>query len=55
MTFHTLAVLDLFELVDDDIAFIVMEEWSSQFVTNSGLCCLGLFLSSMRQCIEARK
>ncbi|KJA27186.1 hypothetical protein HYPSUDRAFT_63450 [Hypholoma sublateritium FD-334 SS-4] len=49
---HSIPVLDLFELADDDIAFIVMEEWSSQLVTNSGLCCLGLFLSSMRQCIE---
>lgn len=55
ITFYILAVLDLFELADDDIAFIVMEEWSSQLATNSGPCCLGLFLSSMRQCIEVRK
>ncbi|KAF8964711.1 kinase-like domain-containing protein [Flammula alnicola] len=49
---HSIPVLDLFELPDDDIAFIVMEEWSSQLITSSGPCCFNLFLSALHQCIE---
>ena len=47
-----LAVLDLFDNPEDQIAFIVMEEWSSQLIPDSGPCCLRLFLASLRQCIE---
>jgi len=46
------AVVDLIELVVDDIAFIVMEAWSSQLITGDGPCCLGLFFATLRQCIE---
>lgn len=46
------AVVDLIELVVDDIAFIVMEAWSSQLITDDGPCCLGLFFATLRQCIE---
>ncbi|RDB21075.1 MAP/microtubule affinity-regulating kinase 4 [Hypsizygus marmoreus] len=48
---HTIPVLDLIEVVDDDIVFIVMEEWSSQLITDTP-CCLRLFLAALRQCIE---
>ncbi|KAF8163327.1 kinase-like domain-containing protein [Crassisporium funariophilum] len=46
------AVLDLFRLSSDNIAFIVMEEWSSQLITSSGSCCMMRFLAALRQCIE---
>lgn len=49
---HTIPVLDLFDIHEDQIAFIVMEEWSSQLIPDSGPCCLRLFLASLRQCIE---
>lgn len=49
---HTIPVLDLFGIPEDQIAFIVMEEWSSQLIPDSGPCCLRLFLASLRQCIE---
>ncbi|KAG6909689.1 hypothetical protein DXG01_015890 [Tephrocybe rancida] len=48
---HTIPVLDLIEVVDDDIVLIVMEEWSSQLITDTP-CCMRLFLSALRQCIE---
>ncbi|KAI3610441.1 other 1 protein kinase [Moniliophthora roreri] len=47
---HCIPVLDIIE--DDEIAFIVMEQWSSQLIPDGGPCCLRPFLSSMRQCIE---
>lgn len=31
-----------------------MEEWSSQFITDSPPCCLQVFLRALRQCIEVR-
>lgn len=46
-----LAVLDLLRWSNEDIAFIVMEEWSPQPITY-GSCCLTLFLKALRQCIE---
>ncbi|KAF8894646.1 kinase-like domain-containing protein [Infundibulicybe gibba] len=49
---HTIPVLDLIEVADDDIVFIVMEEWSSQLITETRPCCLTLFLRAIRQCIE---
>jgi len=49
---HTIPVLDLFELPDDNIAFIVMEEWSSNLMASLGPCCMVRFLSALRQCIE---
>ena len=45
------AILDLIEVPKDNIAFIVMEEWSSQLVSATP-CTLGLFLDALRQCIE---
>ncbi|KAF8238639.1 hypothetical protein L208DRAFT_1387335 [Tricholoma matsutake] len=49
---RTIPVLDFVEVMDDDIVFIVMEEWSSQFITDSPPCCLQVFLRALRQCIE---
>ncbi|KAL9715176.1 hypothetical protein Ac2012v2_001837 [Leucoagaricus gongylophorus] len=49
---HTIPVVDLIELGVDNIAFIVMEEWSSQLIPDDGPCCLGLFFTALRQCIE---
>jgi serine/threonine protein kinase len=37
----------------DNVVFIVMEEWSSQFITDPP-CCLKVFLGALRQCIEVR-
>ncbi|KAF5358348.1 hypothetical protein D9756_001548 [Leucocoprinus leucothites] len=49
---HTIPVVDLVEFAIDRIAFIVMEEWSSQLITDDGPCCLSLFFAAIRQCIE---
>jgi len=48
---HTIPVLDFIEVIQDNLVFIVMEEWSSQFITGP-LCCLKVFLGALRQCIE---
>ncbi|KAH9856970.1 kinase-like domain-containing protein [Lenzites betulinus] len=48
---HCIPVLDLIEVPRDNLAFIVMEEWSSQLVAETP-CDLGHFLSALRQCIE---
>ncbi|KAH9901019.1 kinase-like domain-containing protein [Cubamyces lactineus] len=48
---HCIPILDLIEVPKDNIAFIVMEEWSSQLVSATP-CNLGLFLDALRQCIE---
>jgi len=48
---HTIPVLAFIRMTDDDIVFIVMEEWSSQLITDAP-CCLKLFLAALRQCIE---
>ncbi|OBZ75149.1 Sperm motility kinase W, partial [Grifola frondosa] len=45
------AILDRIEVPKDRIAFIVMEEWSSQLIADTP-CNLKLFLASLRQCIE---
>lgn len=45
------AILGLIEIPKDDIAFIVMEEWSPQLVPETP-CSLRLFLGALRQCIE---
>ncbi|KAF8910957.1 kinase-like domain-containing protein [Gymnopilus junonius] len=49
---HTIPVVDLFELSDGDVAFIVMEEWSSNLIASLVPCCLFRLLSALRQCIE---
>ncbi|KAJ3516628.1 hypothetical protein NLJ89_g1007 [Agrocybe chaxingu] len=52
---HTIPVLDLFKFPADSVAFIVMEEWSSQLVPSSGPCCLKGLLSALRQCLEVKE
>ncbi|KAJ7449842.1 kinase-like domain-containing protein [Mycena latifolia] len=49
---HCIPVLDLIEVEEDNLAFIVMEQWSSQLIDDEVPCCLGLFLAALRQCIE---
>lgn len=41
----------MIEAPDDEIGFIVMEEWSPQLI-NGSPCCLRLFLGAMQQCID---
>ncbi|KAJ7774573.1 kinase-like domain-containing protein [Mycena maculata] len=48
---HCIPVLDLIEVEEKNLAFIVMEQWSSQLI-DAVPCCLGLFLGALRQCIE---
>ncbi|EIW59978.1 uncharacterized protein TRAVEDRAFT_119655 [Trametes versicolor FP-101664 SS1] len=48
---HCIPVLDLIEVPRDNLAFIVMKEWSAQLVADTP-CNLGLCLSALRQCIE---
>lgn len=48
---HCIPVLDLIEVRAHDMAFIVMEEWSSQLIPDAP-CCLRLFLMAVRSCIE---
>ncbi|KAI9070383.1 hypothetical protein FKP32DRAFT_1558061 [Trametes sanguinea] len=48
---HCIPVLDLIEVPSDQLAFIVMAEWSQKLVSDSP-CNLGLFLNALRQCIE---
>ncbi|KAG6900868.1 hypothetical protein C0993_009986 [Termitomyces sp. T159_Od127] len=48
---RTIPVLDFIEVVDDDVVFIVMEEWSPQLITDTP-CCMRLFLTALRQCLE---
>ncbi|KAJ7774858.1 kinase-like domain-containing protein [Mycena metata] len=49
---HCIPVLDLVEVEEDNIAFIIMEQWSSQLIADEGPCTLGLFFAALRQCIE---
>ncbi|KAJ6496714.1 kinase-like domain-containing protein [Mycena vitilis] len=49
---HCIPVLDLIKLDDDDLGFIVMEQWSSQLIVDGGPCSLDLFLAALRQCVE---
>ncbi|EKM82655.1 hypothetical protein AGABI1DRAFT_118100 [Agaricus bisporus var. burnettii JB137-S8] len=49
---HTIPVVDLIDHPPDSIGFIVMEEWSSQLITDGGPSCLTLFFAAVRQCIE---
>ncbi|KAJ7235480.1 kinase-like domain-containing protein [Mycena haematopus] len=49
---HCIPVLDLIEVEEEDLCFIVMEQWSSQLIDDEVPCCLGLFLAALRQCIE---
>lgn len=46
-------MLDFIEIIEDDIVFIVMEEWSSQLLSDTP-CCLRLFLGALRQSIEVK-
>lgn len=46
------AVLDLFECPEDDIAFIVMEQWCPQLFSDSSPCCLHSFLGAVKQFVE---
>ncbi|KAI0721006.1 kinase-like domain-containing protein [Cerioporus squamosus] len=48
---HCIPVLDFIEVPRDKLAFIVMEEWSSQLATDTP-CHLTCFLNAIRQCIE---
>ncbi|KAI0797918.1 kinase-like domain-containing protein [Abortiporus biennis] len=48
---HLIPIFDLIEVPIDQIAFIVMEEWSPQLITETP-CTLRLFLGCLRQCIE---
>ncbi|TDL24785.1 hypothetical protein BD410DRAFT_61237 [Rickenella mellea] len=48
---HTIPVLDLVPVPDDDIGFIVMEEWTRQLMHTTP-CSLRSFLRTLRQCIE---
>lgn len=48
---ESIAILDMIEAPDDEIGFIVMEEWSPQLI-NGSPCCLRLFLGAMQQCID---
>ena len=45
------AILDLIEVSESNLAFIVMEEWSPNFVPDPPST-LRLFLGALRQCIE---
>jgi hypothetical protein len=47
-----LAVIDLIDHLPDKTGFIVMEEWSSQLITDDGPGCLNNLLAGLRQCIE---
>ncbi|KAJ6502513.1 kinase-like domain-containing protein [Mycena sanguinolenta] len=49
---HCIPVLDLIEVEEEELGFIVMEQWSSQLIDDEVPCCLGLFLAALRQCIE---
>lgn len=44
------AVLELIEIPEDDIAFIVQEEWSSQRVSGAP-CSLFSMLNGIRECL----
>ncbi|KAF8590618.1 hypothetical protein K439DRAFT_104716 [Ramaria rubella] len=48
---HTIPVLDIIEIPQDGIAFIVQEEWASSFA-HSAPCSPRGFLQAMRQCIQ---
>ncbi|KAI0065361.1 hypothetical protein BV25DRAFT_1821753 [Artomyces pyxidatus] len=48
---HCIPVLDFIEVEEDNIAFIVMEEWSPQLLPGAP-CCLKVFLQALRSCIE---
>lgn len=45
------AVLDLIPVPEDDMGFIVQEEWSPQLVSSTP-CSLRGLLRALRQCIE---
>ncbi|KAF8636580.1 hypothetical protein AX17_003391 [Amanita inopinata Kibby_2008] len=47
-----IAVLDFIEVPKDNLAFIVMEQWSSQLIHDEAPCSLTLFLAAIRQSIE---
>lgn len=50
---YFVAVLDLLEPPGDTIAFIIMEEWSSQLTSDTlNPCSIPIFLETLRQCIE---
>ncbi|KAI5123366.1 hypothetical protein M0805_001787 [Coniferiporia weirii] len=49
---HTIPVLDLIEVPEEDVGFIVQEEWSSQLIDPSNPCSERDFLRAIRQCIE---
>ncbi|KAL5511252.1 hypothetical protein ACEPAH_4467 [Sanghuangporus vaninii] len=49
---HTIPVLDLIEVPESDVAFIVQEEWSSQLIDPENPCSPSDFLRALRQCIE---
>lgn len=50
---YTPAVLDLVEVLKDELAFIVMEEWPAP-LTTSVPANLGEYLNFLRYCIEVK-
>ncbi|TCD71876.1 hypothetical protein EIP91_000008 [Steccherinum ochraceum] len=48
---HLIPILDLIEVPQSNLAFMVMEEWSPNFVPDPPQT-LRLFLGALRQCIE---
>ncbi|KAI0322227.1 kinase-like domain-containing protein [Amylostereum chailletii] len=48
---HCIPVLDIIEAPKHNLAFIVMEEWSSELLPETP-CCLRLFLLALRSCIS---
>ncbi|KAJ7916598.1 kinase-like domain-containing protein [Mycena leptocephala] len=49
---HCIPVLDLIEVDEENLGFIVMEQWSSQLIDDEVPCCLRLFIAALRQCVE---
>ena len=50
--FPFLAVVDLIEVPESQLAFIVQEEWSSEIIDTENPCPLPSFLRALHQCIE---
>ncbi|PAV23945.1 other 1 kinase [Pyrrhoderma noxium] len=49
---HTIPVVDLIEVPESQLAFIVQEEWSSEIIDTENPCPLPSFLRALHQCIE---
>jgi hypothetical protein len=51
---QNLAILDLIDAPQDDLCFIVMEEWSANLFPETPVS-LGYLVESLRHCIEVRR